>query len=117
MYSLSKAASDKSAAAATIECLASEGYRTTTPAIFEQAFKYKYSTGEENIVMWDIIKNSVSFDLGRIFTTSMNKLTYSLFRNALTNNQADKWFSTFAQNEKALNTYLEAIMKSFESGN
>ena len=91
------------------------GYRTTTPEIFEKAFKYKYSSGEENIAMWDIIKSSVSFDLGRIFATSMGKLTYSLFRNALTNNQASSWFSTFAANEKALNAYLKTIMQSFES--
>ncbi|MGI6753257.1 MAG: hypothetical protein ACOX31_03010 [Eubacteriales bacterium] len=65
--------------------------------------------------MWDIIKSSVSFDLGRIFATSMGKLTYSLFRNALTNNQASSWFSTFAANEKALNAYLKTIMQSFES--
>jgi hypothetical protein len=116
MYSLSKATSSNAdAATATLECLASEGYRTTTPEIFEKAFKYKYSSGEENIAMWDIIKSSVSFDLGRIFATSMGKLTYSLFRNALTNNQASSWFSTFAANEKALNAYLKTIMQSFES--
>ena len=91
--------------------------RVTGPPreIFEKAFKYKYSSGEENIAMWDIIKSSVSFDLGRIFATSMGKLTYSLFRNALTNNQASSWFSTFAANEKALNAYLKTIMQSFES--
>lgn len=117
MYSISKMTANGAASAAVLECLASEAYRTTTPEIFEKAFKYKYSSGEENVVMWDIIKNAVSFDLGRIFTSSMGKLTYSLFRNALSKNQADSWFSTFAANESALDGYIKVIMKAFEAKN
>ncbi len=115
MYSISKMTSKNDVSAAALECLASEAYRGTTPEIIEKAFKYKYSSCEENIPMWDIIKSSVSFDLGRVFSSSMGKLTYSLFRNALTKNQADSWYSTFAANESALDGYIKSIMNAFDS--
>lgn len=49
-------------AAAVMECMASESYRTVTPALFETALKVKYSKDEVSSQMLDIARDSVVFE-------------------------------------------------------
>jgi len=53
--------------AAVLECMASEAYRRTTPAIFETAFKYQYAQSQDDADIFDLIRAGVVFDLGRTF--------------------------------------------------
>lgn len=83
LYSISSGSKNKVAAAATLECMGSEGYRNVTPALFETSMKLRYVDAEEDADMFDTIRECVSIDVGRIFCTSYNNLTYSAFRNAI----------------------------------
>ncbi len=56
---------DKSAQ--TLQLLGYYGYKLTTPAVFEVSFKGKFSKDEYTIEMFDIIRESITFDLGRIY--------------------------------------------------
>ncbi len=58
---------DKNIAAAVLEALASEGYRTVAPALYEVAFKVKYSRNDESAQMFDLIRSSVVFDWGALY--------------------------------------------------
>lgn len=62
---------------AVIECMASYGYRLTTPALFETNMKYKYTKGAENdgVRMFDIVHNGIDFDLGRIFSDPLDYMS------------------------------------------
>ncbi|NLW74458.1 MAG: hypothetical protein GX057_06175 [Clostridiales bacterium] len=115
MYSISSVTKKANIASAVLECYASESYRRVTPAVFETSFKYKYSSGSDDVVMWDIIRESVSFELGRIFTTSLNNLSYSLFRNAVVNNSAASWPSQFKANRKVIEKLIDAIQDTISS--
>ncbi len=115
MYSISFATQKANTASAVLECYASESYRKVTPAVFEISFKYKYSSGSDDVVMWDIVRESVSFELGRIFTTSLNNLSYSLFRNAVKNNAAASWTTNFKVNRKVLEKLIESIQGTMDS--
>ncbi|MCQ2428153.1 MAG: extracellular solute-binding protein [Clostridia bacterium] len=55
---------------AVMECLASYGYRLTTPALFETNMKYRYTPDQkgDSMRMFDIIHDNIDFDLGRIFS-------------------------------------------------
>ena len=53
---------------AVIECWGSEGYRQTTPALFEETMKARYADAPEDAEMWSIIKTTITFDIGRLFT-------------------------------------------------
>ncbi len=66
-----------SRATAVIESLCSYGYRLTTPALFETNMKYRYTSGAENdgVRMFDIIHNTIDFDLGRIYSDSLNYMS------------------------------------------
>lgn len=62
---------------AVIECLASYAFRLTTPALFENNMKYKYTNGAETdgIRMFDIVRSGIDFDLGRIFASSLENMS------------------------------------------
>ena len=54
---------------AVLECWASEGYRKTTPAIFEQAMKGQSATSSYMTEMLELIRDTAWFDCGRIYAT------------------------------------------------
>ncbi len=68
MYSITKTAANPDEIAAVLEALASEGYRTVSPAVFDKAFKLRYSEDSTISAMFDIIRDSTSFDIGRLST-------------------------------------------------
>lgn len=95
--------------AAVLECLGSEAYRTVSPALFETALKVKYAGDDATSEMYDIIRDGVVFDIGRIFNDSMNSLTYSLFRGALQKSDSN-WISTYEKNQKSLTKYFTKVI-------
>ena len=67
MYCIPISASNVDMSGAVLECLASESYRQVTPALFESAFKYKYSKGENDAEIFEMIRSGIVFDIGRPF--------------------------------------------------
>ena len=99
---------------ALMECLASESYRTVTPALFETGMKVKYATDNESAQMFDIIRETIVFDFGRVFTNSMGSLTFSLFRDAVASKK-DNWISIYEKNENKLTKALDKVVSSLTS--
>ncbi len=67
MYCIPIDAHDRDMSSAVMECLASESYRTVTPALFDTAFKYKYSNSQLDAEIFEIIRSTVVFETGRFF--------------------------------------------------
>ena len=116
LYGIPIDASDPDLSGAVMECLASEGYRPVSPALFEIAMKVKYSDDPEAAAMYDIIRGTVNFDFGRIFNNSLGSMTYSLFRSSVQNGTTD-WASTYAKNAEKLQNQLDALLASLTAGN
>ena len=80
-------ARDASMSSAVIECLASEAYRKTSPALFENNMKYRYTPDSANkgdgARMFDIVRESISFDLGRMFAEELNYISEKPLRAAI----------------------------------
>lgn len=93
---------------AVLECLASESYRRTTPAIFETSMKVKYSQDEDSAQMYDIIRENITFDLGRIFGITMGDITQTQYRNAVVAGN-NVWASSGASLTKMLNNYINKV--------
>lgn len=55
------------AATATLECLASQRYRQTTPVIFEDCMKHLRSTSVQMTQMLQLIRDTAFFDCARIY--------------------------------------------------
>ena len=116
LYAVSRDSAIPETDHAVLECMASEAYRLTTPAIFENNMKKKYSIDDVNAQMYDIVRETVSFELGRFFNQYLSDITDIYFRAVTSNNQ--DWASTSAKNRKVLDKQIsklvEKIMKNEE---
>lgn len=97
--------------AAVIECFASEGYRQVTPALYETTLKIKYADDPVSSEMYDIIRENISFDIGRYFSSQL--LPQADFRNAIANNQND-WASVVAKRTSTIDAKLQTLMDAFK---
>ena len=109
MYMLSAAAPNAEAAAATLELMAYQSYLNITPALFEESMKLRYADQSDDAFMFDIIRDSVDIDVARLFTMQLDKMSYSIFRNAVNGNAAGSYISQQKVYEKTLNKKLADI--------
>ncbi len=87
LYAVSATAEDIERAGAVLEVMCSEGYRQITPVLFEVSMKVKYSTDEEASQIYDIIRSTVTFDLGRMYHDELGEMI-KYFRNACSANDS-----------------------------
>ncbi len=113
LYAVADSSPDPNAASAALECLASEGYRTITPVLFEISMKVRYSTDNDASRMFDIIRNTVSFDTGRIFTSSLSNYPYSVFRGAVKSATGGK---TYFSEAKAAASRMKSMVSDLLGG-
>lgn len=100
----------QSISTAVMECWGSEAYRKTTPAVFEIAMKLKYSATETEAEMFDIIRDSLDFDLGRIFAADLSNMS-EMPSKAMTT--GGSWATLSKQYNKSLSRQLTNITDSF----
>ena len=113
MYSASIAVDDatRDTIGAMIECMASESYRQVIPAVYETTMKLKYSSGENDARMYDLIRAGITFDLGNIFAEPLEKITYYAFRKAA-NDGATNWVSLAKAQSKVMQNRLDALVET-----
>ena len=79
LWCIMQNAKNPSMSTAVIECLASEGYRKTSPALFESNMKYRYTPDNagkgDGARMFDIIRATIAFDQGRTFGDITNLMS------------------------------------------
>ena len=109
LYAVSRDSAVPDVDEAVLECMASEAYRLTTPAIFENNMKKKYSISDVNAQMYDIVRETVSFELGRFFNQYLSDITDIYFRAVVQNNQ--NWASTSEKQRKVLNKQIEKLVE------
>lgn len=114
LYAISNTSEHANEAAIVLECLGSEGFRTITPALFELTMKERYVTDGKASMMFDIIREGVSFDLGRIYASNMGRLTYNVYRGEFVRDGGTQYASTYAGSVDALNGYLAKLMENFQ---
>lgn len=83
MYAVNTGSPNVEAAATVIEAMGSANFRSVTPKVFEAAMKIRYASDSEAGSMYDIIRGGISFDMGRLYSKSMNDNTANLFRKAV----------------------------------
>ena len=109
LYAVSRDSAVPDVDEAVLECMASEAYRLTTPAIFENNMKKKYSISDVNAQMYDIVRETVSFELGRFFNQYLSDITDIYFSAVVQNNQ--NWASSSEKQRKVLNKQIEKLVE------
>ena len=112
---LSTAANNPEAAAATIELMAYQSYLNVTPALFEESMKMRYADQSDDSFMFDLIRDGVEIDIARLFTTQLDKMSYSIFRNAVNGNTAGSYISQQKAFERNLNKRIKDINEGFDN--
>lgn len=99
-------------AGAIIEAWGSAAYRLTTPALFETNMKVKYSEDDINAQMFDIIHDTIDFDLGRVFSNDLNYMS-EMPSKAIESNSP--WASMASKYEKVLGSMMKKIVTKLEA--
>lgn len=93
---------------AVLKCLGSEAYRKTTPELYYQTMQVRYAKDDVTAQMYDICRETIVFDLGRIFGATMNNLTQTKYRG-LIESGSSAWQVTARTFTGQLEVYLELI--------
>ncbi len=113
LWSVMDSAADPSMSSAVIECFASEGYRKTSPALFENNMKYRYTPDTEgkgdSARMFDLIRENINFDLGRLFSNDLNYMSEMPSEAAA---GSRSWASSKSQYQRVLNKAVINLNKA-----
>lgn len=114
MYGIAEGAKDTSKLGAVIEAMASEGYHTVTPVVFEVALKARYSDESSDAMMFDILRETVVMEIGLVFSNNLGNFPSSALIN-MVNSKSSNWISYMKTYERKINNYLKELNESFES--
>lgn len=112
MYAIPTDAKNPDLSSAVIEALASEGYYRVAPAFFETALKVKYSSDDDSARMYDIIKGSIMYDFGRVYSAAGLDGIPGMMRGMI-QSKSDKWASRTASNLPKLEKLLADLVEKF----
>ncbi len=112
LYQIPTNAANAEAAAAVMECMASESYRLVTPAIFELCMKTRYADGGADVDSYDILRGGVVYDLGRILARVIDTAGAQSPGNmwqAMVKSNTMSWNTCYNNYKKALNKVIDNI--------
>jgi len=94
LYSVPIDAQDPDLSGAVLELMASEGHRKIMPAYFDVTLKAKYSDGPVMSSVFDLLKDSIIFDVGYMFTEYIAPAAIVEVRNSFGQNR--NWATVWA---------------------
>ena len=95
---------------AVLECYASEGYRLTTPEIFEVNMQLKYAAGQDETNMYEYVRSGITFDIGKIFNSELSGIS-TLPARAICVNAS--WSATSGAYKRSITAKLADIVQNF----
>lgn len=110
-YAVNKVSVNKDVAGAVIEAQASASYRGVTPVQFEVTMKSRYADNDISAKMYDIVREGIVFDFGRIYGYSLTNF-YPEFRKNLFNGGSN-WSSVSKATAKKIPNYIKTITKTY----
>ena len=105
-------AKDPALSATVIEAVASEDYRSVCPFYYEQFLKLRYSNNDIGVEIYDIIRNSVTVDFGRISAVNLG-ITETPFRNTVKNG-SNTITSLLRAESKIWDKKMQTILQAYE---
>lgn len=83
LYAVAAGAPDRALAGTALQSMAAQSYEIITPVLFEETLQLRYSPENVDAEMFDILKDRLCFDVGRMYCKSVNDYSWSLFRNSV----------------------------------
>jgi hypothetical protein len=111
LFCVPKNAGDLEMIGAVTEAMAAESYFSVTPAFFETAMKYKYSTDENSIEMLDIVRSGALFNFGFVNSVSCENMIH-IFRYMVM--EKKPYTSLYAKNESKYQAALTKLVDAYK---
>ncbi len=125
VWGITTAADDYELCGKVIEAIASADYRQTAPYYYETHIRDRYSQAKVNQTLFDTIRASVIYDLGRACQIDLGVATETAWRGSFIAASSGKvnvsretidggtFASTVGQNSEAVQTKLDNLLASF----
>jgi len=113
MYAVNSKTKDIEAAVTTLEAMGSANHRTVTPAVFEVAMKVRYNDDPQASRMYDILRENISFDAGRLYCDMLGKSTANVFTNTALSGNPSGILSNIDKNKRVIEAGIKDIMKFY----
>ncbi|MBE6546247.1 MAG: hypothetical protein E7668_02250 [Ruminococcaceae bacterium] len=107
LYSINRNSDYTEACANVLECMASEGYRLTEPALYDTALKIQSTDSNEGTKdrdMMDVIRDTIRVDVGRLHNNNVKSLGWGMVRNSwytdMKNNSPYSTYESFFESKR-----------------
>lgn len=104
--------SEQEMVGATLECLASESYKTVVDAYYNTALSYKYLNNPESKIMLDLIYDCVSFEIAQIYTAIVGDYLGQM--RSIVTSRRNTTTSTYQRLESRMVKEVEKLNKAYE---
>ena len=94
---------------ATVEAMASGGYRSITPIVFDTIMKFRDSKSVEMTEMLEIVRDTVYFDVGRVYSYVMD---YVSDQPGVALINGTEWSTYLSQNQTRVETLLDNLFNT-----
>jgi hypothetical protein len=110
MYAVNSQSKAKEASVTTLEAIGSANHRTVTPAVFEVAMKVRYTDDPQTSGMYDLLREGISFDIGRLYAETFGNGTANLFRTTALSGNPSGLLTNIKKNVKMIEKGIATIM-------
>ena len=111
VFSIPASAKDPAFCAAVLDALCRQSMDTVVPRYYEQTLKDKYSRDPETAGMLDIVRDSIWFDCGFVYSASLNYL--GAFLDVL-DSDTQGVASAYAEKEQTYQAALDTLISHLE---
>lgn len=113
VYAIPVSVRDPEMSSLILEALNIESYKHVVPAYFENSLKFQTSRDEDSQRMMEIVKSTVYYDFGYIYSTSLNNFAERFAANIIIDN--DNIASWYEMHEGTVLSCLERLLEALES--
>lgn len=114
-WSIPTGAPDAVASSAFIECMASEAYRQVDPVFYETSLKVRYAPDERLADMYDLVRDSISFDFLYMYKNILANDVDNSIRNCFINPSKYNWATQWGSIGTSVQTDFDAIVNIYEN--
>ncbi|MBQ8439079.1 MAG: hypothetical protein IJX19_00315 [Clostridia bacterium] len=111
---LLKGVKDEECSSAFIEAMASEAYRQVNPVFFETTLKVRYAPDEKLAAMYDIIRESITFDFVYLYKSVMGSGIDEGIRECILTPETKQWATVWAGIKDQMNNNFQTILDVYE---
>ena len=101
---------DEECSSAFLEAMASEAYRQVNPVYFETNLKVRYAPDEQLAAMYDIIRDSITFDFVYLYKSVMGSGIDTGIRGCIQTPESKQWATVWAGIKDQMNNNFQTIL-------